>query len=160
MYSFWNFFLKKREFSTVLVIVLVLFGAYCVYQIPKEAQPAINIPVGTVTTTFPGASAEDVESLVTNPLEEAIINIGDIDTLTSTSMDGVSSIRVQFEASADIDQSIEELRDAVSKTISQLPSDANTPSVSQVNYNDRPVLSVSVAGDLPQTQLADLGQTL
>ena len=54
----------------MLIIVLTLFGLFCVYQIPKEAQPAINIPVGTVTTSFPGASAEDVESLITNPLEE------------------------------------------------------------------------------------------
>src|SRR5271155_1626538 len=109
MYPFWNFFLRKREFATILIVVLVLFGFYCVIQIPKEAQPAINIPVGTVTVNFPGASSEDVESLVTNPLEEQIVNIGDIDTLTSTSKEGSSSIRVQFDANADIDQSIQEL---------------------------------------------------
>src|SRR5580692_11617462 len=115
MYSLWNFFLKKREFSTVLVIVLILFGLYCVYKIPKEAEPAINIPVATVTTTFPGASAEDVESLVTNPLEEQIVNIGNIDTLTSNSSLGVSSIRVQFDANADINTSLEDLRNAVAQ---------------------------------------------
>lgn len=160
MYSFWNFFLKKKEFSTVLIIVLTLFGLFCVYQIPKEAQPAINIPVGTVTTSFPGASAEDVESLITNPLEEQIVNIGDIDTLTSNSQKGSSSIRVQFDANADIDKSLQDLRDAVSKTLPSLPSEANAPVVNQVNYNNRPVISVSISGDLPETELSDLGQTL
>jgi len=160
MFPLWNFFLQKKEFSAILVGALVLVGTYAVIEIPKEAQPAINVPVGNVTTSFPGASAEDVETLVTNPLEEAIVNIGDIDTLTSTSKDGQSSIKVQFDASANIDQSIQELRDAVSKTVSQLPSDANTPSVGQANYNDRPILSVSISGDLPQTEFADLGQTL
>src|ERR1700728_790060 len=125
MFSLWNFFLKKREFTAVIIVVLAAAGIYCAYQIPKEAQPTIVIPIGTVTTTYPGANAADVESLITDPLEEAIINIGNIDTLTSTSVDGVSSIRVQFDANADLNQSIEDLRDAVSKTISQLPSDAN-----------------------------------
>ncbi len=160
MFPLWNFFLEKKQFSAILVAGLVGLGVYCAAIIPKEAQPAINIPVGSVTVTFPGASATDVESLVTNPLEEQIVNIGDIDTLTSTSKDGVSSIRVQFDASANINQSIQELRDAVAKVTPTLPSEINTPTVSQVNYNDRPILSISVSGDLPQTQLSDLGQTL
>ena len=160
MFSFWNFFLHRKVFTTVLVVALIGFGIYSIIEIPKEAQPSINIPVGTVTVNFPGASSEDVESLVTNPLEEAIVNIGDIDTLTSTSKQGSTSIRVQFDANADINQSIQNLRDAVSKTIPQLPSEINTPTVAQVNYNARPVLSVSISGDLPQTELSDLGQTL
>jgi multidrug efflux pump len=160
MFPLWDFFLKKKEFSTVLIIGLVAVGIYAAVVIPKEAEPSINIPVASVTTSFPGASASDVESLVTNPLEEAIVNIGDIDTLTSTSKDGQSSIRVQFDASANIDESLQNLRDAVSKTVPQLPSEINAPSVGQVNYNDRPVISISISGDLPQTQFADLGQTL
>lgn len=160
MFPLWDFFLNRKVFTTVLIIALVIFGFFCVVEIPKEAQPSINIPTGTVTTTFPGASSEDVESLVTNPLEEAIVNIGDIDTLTSTSKDGSSSIRVQFDASADLDQSIQELRDAVSKVTPQLPSEIKAPVVAQVNYNARPILSVSISGDLPQTELSDLGQTL
>jgi HAE1 family hydrophobic/amphiphilic exporter-1 len=160
MFPLWNFFLKRKQFSTILIVGLVALGLYCVALIPKEASPTINIPVGNVTVTFPGASAEDVESLVTNPLEEQIVNIGDIDTLTSTSKDGVSSIRVQFDANADINQSIQSLEQAVAKVVPQLPSEINTPTVGQVNYNDRPILSISVSGDLPQTQLATLGQTL
>ncbi len=160
MFPLWNFFLNRKVFTTVLIVALTIFGFYCVIQIPKEAQPSINIPTGTVSVTFPGASSEDVESLVTNPLEEQIVNIGDIDTLTSTSKDGSASIRVQFDSSADLTQSIQELRDAVAKVTPQLPSEINTPVVSQVNYNARPVLSVSISGDLPQTEMSDLGQTL
>jgi len=160
MFPLWDFFLRKKEFSTILVLGLVAVGIYAAVQIPKEAEPAINIPVGTVSVSFPGASAEDVESLVTNPLEEAIVNIGDIDTLTSTSVQGGSSIRVQFDANADINQSIQELQDAVAKTVPQLPSEINTPVVGQANYNDRPIISVSISGDLPQTEFSDLGQTL
>ena len=160
MFPLWDFFLTRKVFSTVLIAALIIFGFFCVAAIPKEAQPSINIPTGTVTVNFPGASSEDVESLVTNPLEEAIVNIGDIDTLTSTSKEGSSSIRVQFDASADLNQSIQELRDAVAKVTPQLPSEINTPVVGQVNYNARPVLSVSISGDLPQTEMSDLGQTL
>ena len=160
MFPLWNFFLKKKQFSAVLIIALVAIGVYCAVLTPKEAEPAINIPVGTVTVTFPGASATDVESLVTDPLEEQIVNIGNIDTLTSTSKDGVSSIRVQFDANADINQSIQNLQQAVAKTVPQLPSEINTPTVSQVNFNDRPIVSISISGDSPQTEMATLGQVL
>src|SRR6185437_3410486 len=96
----WNFFLEKRQFSNVLIGTLVVAGLFSLYEIPKENTPEIDIPYATVITTLPGASAADMETLVTNKLEDQIGNINNIDTLTSTSGDGVSAIVVQFDANA------------------------------------------------------------
>lgn len=156
----WNFFLEKRQFSYVLLGTLLLAGTFALVKIPKENFPPVVIPNGFVVVTMPGASAADMESLVTNKLEDQISGISNIDTLTSTSGDGVSEVNVQFTANADMNQSIQDLRDAVSKVAPQLPADASAPQVLKINFSDQPILVASISGDLPPTEFAALGKTL
>jgi multidrug efflux pump subunit AcrB len=156
----WNFFLEKRQFSYVLIGALVLAGLYVVIQIPKENTPSIDIPNGIVVVALPGAAPEDMETLVTDKLEDQISNLSNIDTVTSNSSDGVATINVQFDANADLNQSIQDLRDATAKAAGDLPADATTPTVSKINFNDQPIIVVSIAGDLPQIELSKLGETL
>lgn len=154
----WNFFLEKRQFSYLLVGTLVVAGFYALYQIPKENTPQIDIPYAVVTSALPGASAEDMETLVTNKLEDQIGNISNIDTLTSTSGEGLSSVMVQFNSSANSAQAIQDLRDAAAKAAPDLPTDATTPQVTKVTFNDRPILVISVAGDRTPDEFYALGK--
>lgn len=156
----WNFFLRKRQFTYVLLVTLILAGLYSLLRIPKENAPSIVIPDGFVITTLPGASAADMETLVTDKIEDQVSGINNVDVVTSISGDGISEVVVQFIASADINQSIQDLRDAVSKVESDLPSDASTPQVLKVNFNDQPILVASIAGDLPPSEFSALGKTL
>ena len=158
MISFWKFFLKKEHFTILLMVVLILAGVYSVVAIPKEADPAIVIPIGVVTTVLPGASAGDVEQLITNKLEDGILGLANIDKVTSTSADGVSSIEVQFTANANVDKSIQLLKDEVTKVQGTLPTEAKTPLVSQVDFTNQPVIVASVSGDLAPGELTALGQ--
>ena len=160
MLAFWNFFLDRRQFSYVLIGALVVAGSFSLLKIPKENSPSIDIAVGVVTTTFPGASAADTETLVTDKLEEQIGNISHIDKMTSSSNAGISVVSVQFDNSADANQSIQDLRDAVAKAVPNLPSDVNAPSVTKFSLDDQPVLVISIASDLPPIQLTDLGTTI
>lgn len=156
----WNFFLQKRQFTYVLLVTLIIAGLFSLLRIPKENAPSIVIPDGFVITTLPGASAADIETLITDKIEDQVSGISNIDVMTSMSADGVSEVIVQFIASADINQSIQDLRDAVSKVVSDLPSDASTPQVLKINFNDQPILVVSIAGDLPPSEFSALGKTL
>ena len=156
----WNFFLTRRQFSYVLLGTLVIAGSYALFQIPKENAPSIVIPDGFVITTMPGASASDMETLVTDKLENQISGVANIDTLTSVSADGVSEITAQFAANADVNQSIQDLRDAVAKAVPDLPADASAPSVEKINFSDQPILVASIAGGLPPTEFSALGKTL
>ena len=156
----WNFFLNKRQFSYVLLAALCAAGIWALVSIPKENYPSITIPDGFVVTTLPGASASDMETLVTDKLEDQISGIANIDTMTSMSSDGVSEITVQFVASADINQSIQDLRDAVAKAEPNLPTDASTPQVIKIDFNAQPILVASIGGDLPPTQFSALGTAL
>ncbi|TAK94033.1 efflux RND transporter permease subunit, partial [Patescibacteria group bacterium] len=107
-----------------------------------------------------GASAEDIERLVTNKLEEHLANLSDLDKLTSTSRDGISIITAQFNASADLEKSIQKLKDEVSKAKVELPAEAKDPSVTDVNFVDQPVQIISITADLPFAAFAQLGDEL
>lgn len=160
MADFWIFFLRKRAFSLLLIAGLVLGGLISMFTISKESAPEVQVPVGIVTTVLRGASALDVEKLITNKIEDAVINVEDVSEVTSSSRQGVSSVVVEFNADADIDESIDKLKDAVDIAATELPSLAEEPRVSDVNFADQPILLISVAGDLPATKFTELGEFL
>ncbi len=156
----WNFFLDKRQFSYVLITTLIIAGLYSIAKIQKENTPSILIPYGIVTAVFPGASAADVESLVTDKIEAQASNVDNVSTITSSSGDGVSVVTVQFNASADTNQSIQNLRDAIDKAVPDLPADVKTPQVSKINLNDQPIIAISIFGDLTQEEFSKLGKSV
>ncbi len=160
MHALWLFFLKKREFTLLLMSTLIGLGVYAVFVIPKESAPEVIVPIGIVTTVYPGASASDIEELITNKLEDAIENVDGLESLTSTSRDDVSSITAEFNASADIDKSIQDLKDAVDSAKGELPRDANDPIVTEVNFADQPILVLSISSDLSPAALTALGESM
>ena len=144
----------------MLMWTLIFVGLGSVYSIPKESAPDVIVPVGIVSIVLRGGSAEDVEKLITNKIEQEVINVSNIDKVTSTSRDGVSIISAQFLASADVDKSISDLKSAVDKVKGDLPADANEPSVAKVSFSDQPVIIISVSQDLPSPQMTQLGLDL
>lgn len=160
MHSIWNFFLEKRAFTVFTMIALILAGLVATLAIPKESSPEVKVPVGIVVTALPGASAADVERLVTNKIEDNIKNVANIDKVTSSSQSGVSVITANFIASADIDKSIQDLRTAVDRSKGDLPSEAKEPSVTEVNFADQPIFIVGVSTDIAPVALTDLGKSV
>lgn len=160
MFSIWNFFLQRRQFSILLIASLILGGFMSLVIIPKESSPEIQIPIGIVTTIMRGASPLDMEELVTNKLEDDLANLDNVKEITSTSKEGVSSIVVEFRANADIDESLDDLKDMVDAAKVDLPTDAEEPIVSDVNFADDPILLISVASDIPPASFARLSDTL
>ena len=140
------------------MIVLLLAGAYSVMSIPKEATPEITIPLGIVVTVLPGASSSDVERLITNKIENGVLGVEHVSKVTSNSSEGVSTVSVEFDASANIDKSIQSLKDAVDKVKPDLPTEALDPTVSDVNFADQPILIVSISGNLAPAELTTLGE--
>lgn len=160
MIKFWIFFLKNRSFTFMVMVALTLVGLYSTIIIPKESAPEVVIPIGVMSTVLRGGSAEDVEKLVTNKLEQEIANVENIDKVTSNSSEGVSVITAQFIASADVEKSIQDLKDAVDRAKIGLPTDADEPFVTKVNFADQPVLIVSVSQDLSPAGMTRLGDDL
>jgi len=160
MHSFWVFFLRKREFTFLLILTLVGLGIYSVFSIRKENFPEIIVPIGIVQTVYLGASANDIEELITNKLENAIENVQNLDKVTSVSRDEMSIITAEFNASADIDKSIKDLKDAIDAAKSELPKDATDPAVIKVNFSNQPIQIISISSDLAPVAFTQLGEKL
>ena len=156
MERFWDFFTRKKGFSYLLLIAIILFGLYSLSQIPRESSPEVEVPIAVVTTIFPNASASDVERLVTNKLEDGLNNLENLKDLSSSSREGVSSVVVEFDASADIDSSVQDVKDEVDKVKPELPTEAEDPIVVNIDFVNQPIQTISISSDLPMPEFISL----
>jgi multidrug efflux pump subunit AcrB len=130
----------------ILLIITIFFLGIISYQsIPRRLNPEIKIPIVTVATVLPGASPEDVESLLTIPLETQLTGLNGIQTLTSTSLDSVSAIAIQFNNNILPDKAKQDVQSAVD-SVTDLPKDAQTPKVKALDFEDRPIWTFAVSG--------------
>jgi len=160
MYPLWNFFLERRAFTILTMVALLVSGIWALIAMPKESFPEVEVPIGVVSTVLPGATAADVERLVTDKLEPSVRNVPGIDKVTSSSRQGVSVITAQFLASADIETAIQDLRNAIEGAKRELPSDAEAPTVTKVDFQNEPILMIGIGSDLTPETLTTLGEDL
>ena len=160
MNKFWNFFIDNFRITYLLIAAIIIFGTVSIIQMPKESSPEVEIPVALITTSLPGAPAQDVEELVTNPIENQVQSISNIDKLTSSSATGFSQIAVEFSIGSDIDQSVTELRSRVDRATNELPADASSPSVQKVSFSDLPILSLAVSGPYTPGELKRFAEVI
>lgn len=154
--TIWSFFIERRPVAWLLALGIILMGIYATQNLPKEIQPEITIPIGSVTTVLPGANPADIESLITEPLEKEIATIDNIKTLSSTSALGLSSIIIEFEAEANLDEAIQQVKDKVDIAKIELPSDASEPAVVKAEANNQAVITFSIIGERPLTELSKI----
>ncbi len=152
--------IKYRTSILVLTVVLTLGGIYSYITIPKEANPSIEVPNIVVTTIYPGAAPDDVESLITQQIESEIQGINGIKAIRSTSTEGVSSIVVEFEPDVSIDEAFAKVRDKVDIAKADLPSDVEEPMVSEIDFSEFPVLTINLAAPYPLTRLKKVAEEL
>lgn len=141
-----NFFVVNFRVVVLLIVLLTALGIFSFSLLPIESNPEVKIPIAVVTVTFPGASPSDIENLVTKKLETEISGLKDIEKITSNSSNSVSSTTVEFNADADIDDSIRKLRDAANNAKEDFPEDASDPLVTEISIDDTPIFSASLAG--------------
>ena len=134
-------FAINRPIATLMyVFTLVIFGYMSFKSMPSALFPNIDFPMVTVKTIYPGVEADTIESQVTEKIEEAISRIGGVDSITSTSSDGVSVVMVKFFLERDINEATNDVRDKVSAVV--LPTDAQTPLVSKLDIGGAPIINV------------------
>jgi len=131
----------------MLSLALVVVGSVALTRLPVRELPNIDPPIVSVTTVFDGASAEVMETEITEPLEEEISTIPGIKRLTSTNREEVSDITVEFQLSEDIDLAANDVRDRVSRARRRLPDDVEAPVVAKQEADARPILWVALYSD-------------
>jgi HAE1 family hydrophobic/amphiphilic exporter-1 len=131
----------NRPITTLMyVMTLIIFGYMSFKSMPSALYPNIDFPIVTIKTVYPGAEPSTIESQVTDKIEEAISQIGGVDSMTSTSADGVSIIMVKFFLARNIDEATNDVRDKVSAVV--LPKNARSPLVSKLDIGSAPVINV------------------
>ena len=143
--GFLNYWLRSWRVTFLVLIGLAIFGTWTAVTLPRESTPEVEIPVAVVVTAYPGASARDVEELVTKPIEERLTNLEGLDNLTSSSRLGISSVVVEFSANEDLKDAIRRLKEEVD-SIRGLPEAAERSEVMEISISDEPIISVSLGG--------------
>ncbi|MGI9325401.1 MAG: efflux RND transporter permease subunit [Pseudomonadales bacterium] len=138
---------RRPVFATVISLVLVAFGLLSFNALPLREYPDINAPTVSVATAYVGASADVIESRVTQIIEDQVSGIEGIKSIRSSSQDEFSYINIDFELARDIDQAANDVRDRVSRIVGQLPEDAETPIVAKQDSDARPVMYISLSSD-------------
>lgn len=135
---------KRPVFAAVLILLLAVFGLFSYKGLGVDRFPKVDIPVVTVTTVLTGASPEEIETEVTDKIEEAVNSVSGIDELRSTSVEGVSQVFVRFAMEKDVDIAAQEVRDKINGKLGDLPKDIEQPLVEKMDADSAPVLTVSV----------------
>ncbi len=143
--SFIAKYLKNTRLVILIVMLVVATGVYSYMQLPKVLNPDVKIPIVIVSTILPGASPNDVESLVTIPIEDAVSGVQKVDTVTSSSQESSSVVTLQFLSGIDPDKARDDVQTAVS-SVTDLPKDATTPKVIRLDFQNVPVWSFNVTG--------------
>lgn len=138
--------IRRPVFTWVLVAIPVVLGMVAYFDLGVDLFPKIDFPVVSITASVPGASAEEMETTVTKPLEEAVNTVSGIDELRSTTREGVSSIVVQFLLEKDGDVAAQEVRDKVASVFKQLPPGIEPPLVNKFDMDASPIMTIGVSG--------------
>ena len=138
----------RKPVTTALIFVgIAIFGVFSLLQIPINLYPEIDANTIMVLTSYPGASASDIENNVTKPLENALNGVSDLKHITSKSKENMAVVTLEFEYGIDIDVATNDVRDKLDMVKSQLPDDAENPIIFKFGADDIPILLLSVTAE-------------
>lgn len=140
--SAWS--IRRPVPTLVLFLILTVVGWFSFTQLGIDTNPNIDIPAVTITVTQPGAGPVELESQVTEPIEDAVAGLGNIDNIISTVDDGVSTTTVNFLLGTDSDRATNDVRNAVAQIRQELPQDINEPIVERLDFAGGPIMTYAV----------------
>jgi HAE1 family hydrophobic/amphiphilic exporter-1 len=140
---------RRPVFATVIILSLVVVGIFAYQQLGLDRFPKVDIPTITITTRLVGAAPEEIETDITDKIEEAVNTISGIDQLQSISSDGTSQVIVSFLLEKDIEVAAQEVRDKVNTILRDLPKDADPPIIQKIDPDAIPVISIALSGPAP-----------
>ena len=146
---------RRPVFTWVLVLTLVVVGAASIFDLGVDRFPKIDFPAIIVTTVLPGASPEQIETEVTEPIEEQLNSIAGLDELTSSSYEGFSVVVARFDLEKDVGEASEEVRDRVARVVSQLPEGVQQPRVERIDPDAAPIMLVAVRSSRTPREITD-----
>lgn len=140
-------FIKRPVFTTMIVMLLVVFGLGAYPSLGIDLNPDVEFPIVTVTITYTGASPEEMESLITKPVEDAVSSVSGIKTLSSVSREGTSQVTLEFEFGTNPKLAANEIREKVAGVRKRLPDQIDEPVVQRFDITAQSIVYFSLASD-------------
>ena len=153
--------LSVNNKTTVFVLTLIIFfagiGAYI--GMPKESFPEIKLPTIVVSSPYPGNSPENIEKLITRPIEKEINEISGVDKIKSTSLQDYSSIIVEFGSGVTVEEALTDVKDAIDRSKSELPTDLEQdPFATEINFGEFPIMFIYLSGEYSSLELKEFAE--
>ncbi|SES94853.1 multidrug efflux pump [Marinobacter segnicrescens] len=150
-----------RSRTTLLLLSFLLLGGLAAFNsIPKESNPDVTIPMIYVSVSLEGVSPEDAERLLVRPLEQELRSLEGIKEMRGTAAEGYASVVLEFDAGFDPDQALQDVREKVDAAQTELPTEADEPSVQEINVSLFPILSIGLSGPLSERELITIAREL
>ena len=146
---------QRPVLTSMLVIVLVILGSFSYLRLGVDLLPGIDFPVVTVSAVYPGAGPEEVEAQVTEPIEDAVSTVPNLESLTSYSRENVSIVIVEFGYGVDADLAAIEVKDNVDAIRARLPADVEPPTIQKLDIGAMPIMALALSGPQSLTALND-----
>src|SRR5881296_2133784 len=140
---------KRPVFATVLILSLTVIGVFSFTRLGVDRYPKVDIPTVVITTVQPGAAPEQIETEITDKIEEAVNTISGIDDLRSVSSEGISQVIITFLLEKDGDVAAQEVRDKINGVLPRLPKTIQQPRVDRFDPDSAPVLAVALTANKP-----------
>ncbi len=139
--------IKRPVLSIVFSLIIIIFGVVAFTFLEVREYPSVDPPIVTVTTNYPGANSDVIETQITEPLEQSLNGIEGIRTLTSQSREGSSQITIEFELGRELEEATNDVRDRVSSAQRNLPRDVDAPTIQKSDADDTPIIFMYVQSD-------------
>ena len=152
--------IRRPVFASMLILSLVVVGAVSYFNLDVDRFPNVDLPTVRVSTRLAGASPAEIESQISQPMEEELNTIEGIKELQSISGPGISFVTVTFELNRNIEAAAQDVRDRVGKVLRDLPRDADPPTILKSDNDLSPVLSISLSGERSQRELTELADKI
>jgi HAE1 family hydrophobic/amphiphilic exporter-1 len=151
---------ERPRILFLVVLLVFIAGVYAVMTIPKEGNPDIEIPVAFIVTFYPGAGPDEMETQVAEKIEDAMVDLPYLDRTYSSISEGLAFTRVVFTTDADLDESLNKVRERVDKVTPDLPEGCEPPEVVEFSLSDIPVMVLSVSADMDPLTLRQTAEDL
>ncbi len=142
-----KFSVDKPVTITMMVLIIVVFGLISFSRLGLDMLPDIEFPVVSVITSYSGVTSEDIEDVLTKPIEDAVATVKDVKIIKSVSQEGVSMVMIEFNSGTNVDFAAQDIRDKIGLIEDYLPQDANKPLVVKIDVGAMPVLAYGITSD-------------
>ncbi len=147
---------KRPVFATMLIVALMVVGTFSFFTLGVDLFPKIDLPTVSVSVSNPGASAEEVETDITKRIEDAVNTISGIEQINSTSVEGASTVTIQFSLDKNGDVAAQEIRDKVNLIVNDLPDTAKAPVVQKFDPDATPIMDIVLSSPRPLREVTEL----